>query len=141
MPLYFGLPLTCQEAFRLFDLDFEQVKFDIIEKHKLRENMYMDCYFVDHLNCFFKREALTMKTFYTDKGQCIIGYELARLSGFQRNLINVSDFITLLETFKSSFAREIEKYKENFREVALEHMEDEPETVSFPEPYIIEFNK
>ena len=140
MPLYFGLPLTCKEAFRLFDLDFERVKFDIMEKHKFRENMYMDCYFVDYLNCFLKREALTMNTFYTDKGQCIIGYELDYVSGLQRKFINVSNFITLLETFKTSFEREIEKYKENFREVVLEHMEDEPEIVSFPEPYLIEFN-
>jgi hypothetical protein len=81
-----------------------------------------------------------MNTFYTDKGQCIIGYELDYVSGLQRKFINVSNFITLLETFKTSFEREIEKYKENFREVVLEHMEDEPEIVSFPEPYLIEFN-
>lgn len=141
MPVYFGLPVTCREAFRLFDLHFEQVKFDIMEKNKLKENMYMDCYFVDYLNCLFKGEKMTMKTHYTDKGQCIIGYELANISGFQRKFVNVSDFITILESFRTTFTREIEKYKENFREVVLEHMEDEPETVSFPEPYIIEFNK
>jgi len=33
------------------------------------------------------------------------------------------------------------KYKNNFSKVILEHIEDESETVSFPEPYIIEYVK
>jgi hypothetical protein len=61
MPLYFGFPVTCQEAFRLFSLDFEQVKCDIMQKHKLTENMYMDCYFVDHANNFLHLCAFQMR--------------------------------------------------------------------------------
>ena len=75
MPLYFGFPVTCQEAFRLFSLDFEQAKCDIMQKHKLTENMYMDCYFVDYANNFFKGKEIEMRVFYTDKGQCIVGYK------------------------------------------------------------------
>jgi hypothetical protein len=140
MPIYFGIPVTCQEAFRLFDLDFQEVKCAIMQKNKLAEHMYMDCHFVDYMNAFFKRQTLDMRLFYTDKGQCIVGYKIKEAGIFEAKFVKVSDFITLLAGLTSSFARETNDYKENFREVTLEHMEDEPETVSFPEPYIIEYN-
>jgi len=81
-----------------------------------------------------------MRLFYTDKGQCIVGYKIKEASIFEAKFVKVSDFITLLARLAECFARETNDHKENFREVTLEHMEDEPETVSFPEPYIIEYN-
>jgi hypothetical protein len=39
------------------------------------------------------------------------------------------------------FAIETNNYEENFMEVKLEHMEDEPEIISFPVPYVIEYNR
>jgi len=141
MPLYLGLPLTCKEAFRLFSLNFEDIKCDIMKKHKLTENMYTDCYFVDYLNLFFKNEGVVMKIFYTDKGQSIIGYEIEEVSIFQKKFININDFCIKIKYFQILFHKETNKYKENFSEVELEHMEDEPEIVNFPEPYIIEYNK
>jgi hypothetical protein len=140
MPFYFGLPVTCQEVFRLFSLDFEQVKCDIMQKHSLSENMYMDCYFADYLNNFFRNKKLTLRINYLDKGQCILGYHMIQVCNFQKNFVNVDRFIIQLTNMKTLFAMETEQYRENFREVVLEHMEDEPETVEFPQPYIIEFN-
>jgi len=140
MPLYFGLPVTCAEALRLFGLDFEDIKYETMQKNKLTENMYMDCYFVDYLTSFFKRQQMDMRIFYTDKGQCIVGYEIKEVSVFQKNFINVDHFLIQLASLKSLFSTETEKWRSNFREVVLEHLEDEPETVEFPEPYIIEFN-
>jgi len=137
MPLYLGLPLTCKEAFRLFSLNFEDIKCDIMKKHNLNHNMYMDCYFIDYLNIFFKNETIEMKIFYTDKGQCILGYEIEEVSIFQRNFINIDEFVIKMSYLKTLFHMETNKYKENFSEVELEHMEDEPEIVKFPEPYII----
>jgi hypothetical protein len=140
MPLYFGLPVVCKEAFRLFSLNFEEVKSEVMRKYKLSENMYMDCYFVDYLNAFFEREKMDIRIFYTDKGQCIVGYEIIEVNIFQKNYINVSKFVTLLQYLKTAYAQTTAKYIENFSEVELEHMEDEPETVKFPEPFIIDFN-
>jgi len=142
MPLYFGFPVTCKEAFRLFNLDFEQVKCDIMQKHKLTENMYMDCYFVDHANKFFKGENMEMRVFYTDKGQCIVGYKIENTSIFERKFIKAYEFTDLLNKLRRRFWDEIviRDCANNFNEIVLEHMEDEPETVEDCEPYIIEFH-
>jgi hypothetical protein len=141
MSLYLGLPVTCKEAFRLFSLNFEDIKCDIMKKYKLTENMYMDCYFIDYLNLFFKNERIVIKIFYTDKGQCIIGYEIEEVSIFQKKFISVDEFFIKISDLKKLFHTETNKYKENFSEVELEHMEDDPEIVSFPNPYIIQYNK
>jgi len=142
MPLYFGFPVTCQEAFRLFSLDFEQVKREIMQKHKLTENMYMDYHFVDYANNFFKVKNLEMRVFYTDKGQCIIGYKIENKSVFESKFVRVSEFINIIETLATLFWNEINNLncEKNFDKITLEHMEDEPETVEGVEPYVIEFH-
>jgi hypothetical protein len=142
MPLYFGFPVTCQEAFRLFSLDFEQAKCEIMQKYKLRENMYMDCHFVNYANNFFKEKTMEMRLYYTDKGQCIVGYKIENTSVFERKFVKVCDFKNILERLGIRFWNEVttNNCKENFNTVVLEHMEDEPETVECGEPYIIEFN-
>ena len=142
MPLYFGFPVTCQEAFRLFGLDFKQVKCDIMQKYNLTENMYMDCRFVDYVNNFFKEKHLEMRVFYTDKGQCIVGYKIENTSVFERKFVKASDFTNMLENLGLRFWYEITiiNCEENFNKITLEHMEDEPEIVDGVEPYIIEFS-
>jgi len=142
MPLYFGFPVTCQEAFRLFSLDFEQVKCDIMQKHKLTENMYMDCHFVDYANNFFKGKNLEMRVFYTDKGQCIVGYKIANISVFEKKFITAKHLMYSLHHYETHFWYEITiiNCEENFNKITLEHMEDEPEIVEDAEPYIIEFS-
>jgi hypothetical protein len=116
-----------------------------MEKYKLRENSYMDCYFVDYANNFFKRENMEMRVFYTDKGQCIIGYKIENLSVFERKFVKVSEFTNTLEKFGIVFWYEITiiNCEENFNKIVLEHMEDETEIVEGferVEPYIIEFS-
>ena len=138
MPLYFGLPLTCQESFRLFNLDFEETKQNIMKKNNLVESSYMDCYFIDFLNNFFISEEMKMRVFYTDKGQCIIGYKIDEVSNFNKKFTNADQLIIQLTNLKILFVIETKKYEANFIEVKLEHMEDEPEIVNFPLPYIIE---
>jgi hypothetical protein len=143
MPLYFGLPVTCQEVFRLFSLDFEQAKCEIMEKYKLRENMHMDYYFVDYANNFFKGKNVEMRVFYTDKGQCIVGYKIENASVFEKKFIKVSDFMNVLDKLAFRYWYEIEiilNCKKNCNKITLEHMEDEPEIVEGGDPYIIEFN-
>ena len=142
MPLYFGYPVTCQEAFRLFSLDFEQAKGDIMQKHKLTENMYMDCHFVDYANNFLIGKNVAMRVFYTDKGQCIVGYKIEKLSVFEKKFVNVSELTNMLEELGVDFWYEITiiNYEGDLNKITLEHMEDEPESVDAGQPYIIEFN-
>jgi hypothetical protein len=142
MPIYFGFPVTFQEAFRLFSLDFVNTKVDIMQKHKLTEYMYMDCHFVDYVNNFFKRQNMEMRLFYTDKGQCIVGYKIENISVFERKFVKVSEFTNMLDNLRQHFWREIKTIKcdDNFTKILLEHMEDQPETVEDVEPYIIEFH-
>lgn len=142
MPLYFGFPVNCQEAFRLFSLDFERVKCEMMQKHKLTENMYMDCHFVDYVNNFFKWKNMEMRVFYTDKGQCIVGYKIENTSVFEKKFVKVFEFKNILEKLVSRFWYEITiiNCEKNFNKIILEHMEDEPEIVEGGEPYIIEFH-
>ena len=138
MPIFFGIPVKSNEAFRLFNLDFETVKYGIMKKHNLKDNMYMDCFFIDYLNNNFKICGHNIRTYYTDKGQFIIGYEITELLNCNRKFTNVDQFIIMLTNLKTQFVIEMQKYKDNFRNVILEHLEDEEEEVSFPLPYIIE---
>ena len=137
MPLYFGLPVTCEEAFRLFGLNYEEAKCEFMNKYKSNRN---DCHFVDRLNRFFEAKEMVMRVFYTDKGQTIIGYEMKEVSIFQSKYTDVGKFMTILTHLKSLFSKETDTWRANFVVVTLEHMEDEPETVSEPEPYIIEYS-
>jgi hypothetical protein len=112
-----------------------------MQKYKLRENSFMDCHFLEYMNNFFQGKNMEMRLFYTDKGQCIIGYKIENASVFTRKFVKVSEFADMLEKLVTRFWCEITilNCRENFNEIVLEHMEDEPETVEGTEPYIIEF--
>jgi hypothetical protein len=58
---------------------------------------------------------------------------------FERKFLKICDFKNTLEKLGTQFWCEIKiiNCEENFNNIALEHMEDEPETV---EPYIMEFH-
>jgi len=136
MPVYLGLPLRCDESFRLFGFDLQTIKNSIMSKHNLSEHQYMDCYFVEHLNNFFKDVKMDMRVFYTDKGQCIVGYEINQ-DPYKFN--DVDEYIHMLSELKTKFVLETKKYIHNFNAVVLEHMEDNEEVVCFPKPYVIQY--
>lgn len=96
MPLYLGFPVTCQEAFRLFSLDFEQVKCHIMQKYSLTENMYMNCHFVDYMNKFFKGKNM-------DKGQYIVECEITNFSVFQNKCVASKHFMYSIHHFENKF--------------------------------------
>jgi hypothetical protein len=138
MPIYFGLPVTKKEAFRLFNINYEKIKYDIEQKHK--SSYYStECYLFDYLVCHFEEIGLQLKIFSTDKGQIIVGYEIREPSDVWNKFINVDQFIIMLSNLKTQFALETKDYEINFREVELERMEGEPEIVRCPIPYIIEY--
>jgi hypothetical protein len=97
------------------------------------------------LENFFKEKNLKMRVFYTDKGQCIVGYKIENVSVFERKFVKVSEFTHMLEKLTTEFWCEIQltECEENFNKIVLEHMEDEAEIVEGfenVEPYIIEFD-
>ena len=139
MPVYFGLPLTIEESFRLLKLNFEDILNEIMTKHKLSRHSYLDCYFIDYLNKYFKECSVNMKIFYTDKGQCIIGYEIKEPSNVWNKFINVDEFIILLSNLKTEFALESLDLDIDFSVVTLEYMEGEPEVTSYPAPFVISY--
>ena len=151
MPLYFGFPVTCREAFRLIGLNFEQAKHDIKQmyEYELTENMFMNYHFAYYANNFFKGKNLDMRLFCTDKGQCILGYNMDYTSVFKKKFVKFSEFTDILEGESMKFWCEIGMIhcEENFNKITLKHMEDEPEIIKGKlgfgkdvEPYIIEFH-
>jgi hypothetical protein len=124
--LYFGIPLTIKEAFRLFDIEYNDSSKNYYESY-------------DKLNDFFKNNQMKMRLHYLDKGQCVLGYHFT-LSPLNRIFYNVNDVIIKLTDYKVLYFTEIEPYKKNFEIVTLEHLEDKPEKVQSPQPYVIEFD-
>jgi hypothetical protein len=112
-------------------------------KYNLTENMYMDCHFVDYANEFFAGKKLDMRVFYTDKGQCIVGYELKSLSVFEKNFVTCKHLMYSLKHYETLFWYEVKNIdcSINFNKVVLEHMEDEPEIIDWVySPYVLEFH-
>jgi hypothetical protein len=141
MPVYFGIPLTCNEAFRIFGLDFEIIKQQLMVKNNWKREFIHDYYFRDGINDYFIKMSKKIRLYSTDKGQCIVGYIIEEPSDVWEKFINVDEFMTLLIKLKSQFAEEILDLKADLSEVTLEYMEGEPEIVRYPAPYIISYNE
>ena len=118
-----------EESFRLLKLNFEDILNEIMTKYKLSRYSYLDCYFIDHINKYFRECSVNMKIFYTDKGQCII--EIKEPS----NVWN--KFIILLTNLKTEFALKSRDLDIDFSIVTLEYMGGEPEVTNYPDPYVI----
>jgi len=126
MPIYFGLPVRVEEAYRLFDLDYDEPG-DVYNQ-------------VKNINQFFQGENMKMSLHTLNKGMYVLGYVLDGLTPWDKKYYNVNYLIIKLTEYKTLYFVESAPYKENFEQVTLEHMEDEPEKVESPQPYIIEFN-
>jgi hypothetical protein len=141
MTVYFGLPLTCDEAVRILGLNINTIINDIKIKHECVGNYrdIHDIHITEELNEYF-RVSTKIRIFYTDKGQCIIGYEIEELSDLWKKIINADEFVIKIVTLKTQFTKEMEILKADLSQVTLEHMEAEPEIIKNPIPYVIAFN-
>jgi hypothetical protein len=140
MPVYFGLPLECREIFRLFSIDYCQAIVSIKNKYaNFREDSYIDHYLVEFLTAWFASNTKDLGVFYTDKGQCIVGYQIEISVISQYKFVNVDEFITLLSYLKTRFALETQSYWSKFGVVTLSHLEDESEVVTYPIPFVMEY--
>ena len=125
MPVYFGFPVTIREAFRLFNLQFDEdiPKFNL----DLQLNMHLDKFGLDI--CMYN----------ISKDMYIIGYTIDEISNVWSKYINVDELIILLTSLKIKFANDITKYGANFSKIKIEYAEEEKsEIIHFPVPYIIE---
>jgi hypothetical protein len=138
MTVYFGLPVTCNEAIRIFGLNLETI-INYIKINKKYTGTYYDPYIVEYINMHFKDASVNIKIFNTDKGQYIIGYELKEVSDLWNKFINMDEFIILILKLKKQFYNEMRVLNADLAEVTLEHMEGEPEIVKNPVPYIIAY--
>ena len=140
MPVYFGLPLTLEETYRILNLDLESTSNEIRKIHNLSKNKYIWCELFDYLNAYLEKRSVNIRIYTTDKGQYIFGYEIKEPSDVWHKFINIDEFIILLTNLKTSFALETQKLNTNLSKVVLEPMEGESQTVYFPIPYIIEYS-
>ena len=144
MPLFYGIPVCLEEACNVFRLNIENITEKAIEKYKISENQRAYFYtmrsiLADYLNFYLDSNNVEIKFLSTDKGQYIIGYEITEISVFKYEFINSDQFILKLNDLKLKFMEEMETINANLTTVTLEHLEDEPEIVNNPIPYVILF--
>lgn len=139
--LFFGIPVTLEEAYRIFGVDIKNVKEEIVLKHKCDLGMYhmIQAHLNDYMHTYLGKKAIKLNVISTDKGQHVIGYKIEEDISPWNRFKNVDDFIALLVDLKKLFYEEMGKCNADLSVVTLEIMEGEPEVVHNPMPYIISF--
>jgi len=143
--LFFGIPVTLEEAYRIFGVDIENATEEIVLRHKcLGMHHAIQAHLNDYMCTYLGKKAVKLKVISTDKGQHVIGFKIEEdISPWKRFIIrspkNVDDFIALLKDLKELFYEEMGKCNADLSVVTLEIMEGEPEVVNNPMPYIISF--
>jgi hypothetical protein len=144
MPLFYGIPVCLEEACNIFRFKIEDITQKAIQKYKIAENQKqhfytIQCVVFDYLNFYLDSNNVKIKVLCTDKGQYIIGYEITEISVFKYEFINSDQFTLKLNDLKLQFTEEMETINANLTTVTLEHLEDIPEIVNNPIPYVILF--
>jgi beta-lactamase class D len=134
MPLYFGIPVKSNEAIRILNLDFEKITLEV-----KKEKYYSDFTFVEVTNKYLQKIS-KIQIYYLDKGLCVVGFLIEETYDVWNKFINVDELIIKLLNLKILFQKEIEKLNGDLSKVTLEHMEGEPEIVTNPIPYILEWH-
>lgn len=139
--LFFGIPVTLEEAYRIFGVDIENVKQEIVLKYNcdLQKHHLMYAYLCEYMFFYLGKKKVRMNVLPTDKGQHVIGYKIEEDISPWNRFKNVDDFIELLLDLKELFYEEIVECNADLSVVTLETMEGEPEIVHNPIPYIISF--
>jgi len=135
MPLYFGLPISVEEASRLLKLNWDNLTEKIKQKKKYIHNFD----YVEIINEYLKNKS-KMELYYTDKGQCVIGFLIEEPFNVWTKFINVDEFLILLIKLKTQFQNEIQLLNIDLSKVTLNYMEGEQPVVNYPLPYILEWN-
>uniref|UniRef100_A0A6C0JJS2 Uncharacterized protein n=1 Tax=viral metagenome TaxID=1070528 RepID=A0A6C0JJS2_9ZZZZ len=138
MPVYFGFPVSCEEAFRLFGQDFEGPAQTIMEQRNYRrDSWFIGSHLVPLLNKYLANNQSDLRLFETDKGACVIGYKIMELCGSTDNYIEVNNLLGVLITLKQRFDTEMRALSVDLSYIVLQRVEEEPETVHNPKPFVI----
>lgn len=129
---YLGYPVRLPEAFRIFNLDFDNEAYESGRMSYREEENY-----IKNMEKYFRENSTNFRIYATDKGQYIVGYRIEEFTDVWYNFCNVNNAITLLVNLKTRFAVDLTKLNANVKIVTLEPMEGEPQTVSSPEPFVI----
>jgi len=161
MPLYFGLPVTCEEAYRIFGLeigdvssesldclcidriDLENLKQELAKKkiYMTRDNGWpLERVFAGDLNEHFIKHAKNIHLFDTCDGQFVLGYKIQEATDCN-GFIDVDHFTILLAKLKSQFGEEMSDMKADLSEVEIKYIQRDPEIVKYPTPRVICFDK
>lgn len=140
--LFFGIPVTLEEAYRIFGVEIENVKQEIVLKHKCdiqKHHHLIYAYLCEYMFMYLGKKKVRINVLPTDKGQHVIGYKIEEDISPWNRFKNVDDFIVFLDDLKTLFYEEMGKCNADLSVVTLEIMEGEPEVVHNPMPYIISF--
>jgi len=135
MPVYFGFPISCDEALRIFNIDKEVLVTKIINsKNWTRENV-SDCHLICEINEYFENKLVKIKIYPTIKSHFILGYEVNKPSDVWTN---IDEFLILLINLKIQFATDMLELDGDLCEVRIEYT-DNNKLVKHPIPYIISY--
>ena len=129
MTVFFGFPVNILEAFRIFNLELDEINSinDIIKSIKSLEDYLLS-------------NNSDIKIYETTKGLYIIGYEIKEVSNVWSKFIDTDELIFLLLKLKKKFVKDMDKLNANWNEITLKYMESETTlTIKDPTPYIIEW--
>ena len=103
--LFFGIPVTLDEAYRIFGINIENVKEEIILKYKYNSGVYyvIQAHLNEYIYTYLRKKAVKLNVISTDKGQYVIGYRIEEDISPWNRFKNVDDFIALLVDLKKLF--------------------------------------
>jgi hypothetical protein len=140
MTVYFGIPVDIYEACRIFGLDIERASFHIMKKYNFDDQDKVVHYLPNYLRKVLKKNYDTkIQIHRTYKFQYVIGYEVKEINiiGGRYHLYNVDEFMMLLLQLKKQFTEEMKIMLADLSEVLIDHIEDEPEVVKEPMPFLV----
>lgn len=133
MPLYVGVQISINEAYRLFDIDIDESANKIMSDYKI-EISRVQFYLQEFINKYLKSKKLSLECYNVGEYRYIIGYKIEEVSN--NKYMKISHCIKLIEKLKYQFLYEIKDY--NFDKITLINSEGEDDEIEFTEPYIIE---
>lgn len=123
MPIYFGLYISCNEAYYIFGLDIKtQININKV-KYNLPNKYHYEFYLITELNNYFSTYFLKIRIFIVDKSKYIIGYELKEFSDFSNKLISFSEILIELSYAKIKFQEEMQILNANCKNITLKIIE------------------
>jgi hypothetical protein len=145
MTLYFGIPVSYEEALRIFRINKEEVALHSMKKFniKVREKIY-DHHYFEYIKSFLNNKNSEIKIYATDKSQYIIGYIMEENSDINKKYVNVDETIILLLQLKLKFTTEMDILNTDLTNIKLEYIKGDKKTeiiINNPMPYVICWNR